>query len=406
MLKRDELLIAVLLAFAVAVVPVSLVQAEEKASHAKPKVVVVGVNGAEWDFLRPLIVRGELPNLKRVIDNGTSGYLRTISSPNCPKVYTTFFTSVPPKENGITGFVVDGKTANTNMLKAEPIWSILSKNGISVGMANVPGTFPTMPVNGYMVSGMLTRGKDCEDGILCAPRLTEVEGGEPVYPKNLKQELLANVGDFYIDCSRIPSADQLKGKEPEVVNAWLEKVSQIRAQHTQLFEYLLSKHKTDFTFLVQSCEDRVGHWLYPIQPHNVSYDAKVHAQRVDAFPNQYREFDKVLGTILKHVDENTTLIIVSDHGIKPLRYMDHAGHSDHKMDSVIAKHDFDDGDEVSGSFIAMGPGIKKGEHILGLQMSVYDIAPTLLHLYGIPAPKQMKGRVLTEIFEDAKVAVK
>jgi len=379
--------------------------AEQAASKAKPKVVVVGVNGAEWDFLRPLMVRGELPNLTRVVENGVSGYLRTIGSPNCPKVYTTLFTSVAPADNGITGFVVGGQTANTNMLKAEPIWSILSKSGVTVGMANVPGTFPVMPVNGYMVSGMLTRGKECEDGILCAPKLTEVTGGEPVYPKSLKQELLTSVGDFYIDCSRIPSGAQLKGKEPEVVNAWLEKVSKIRAQHTQLFEYLLSNHKTDFTFLVQSCEDRVGHWLYPIQPHNVSYDAKVHTVRVDAFPNQYREFDQVLGTILKHVDENTTLIILSDHGIKPLRYRDH-GHGDHKMDSVIAKHDFDDGDEVSGAFVAMGPGIKKGQHILGLQMSVYDIAPTLLHLYGIAAPPQMKGRVLTEIFEDSKVAAK
>jgi len=283
MSQRVKLIPLILLAFCVAVAPASL-QAEEKASKAKPKVLVIGVNGAEWDLLRPLMVRGDLPNLSKLVENGTSGYLRTISSPNCPKVYTAFFTSVLPQESGITGFVVGGQTANTNMLKAEPIWNILSKNGVTVGMANVPGTFPTMPVNGYMISGMLTRGKDCEDGILCAPKLTEVTHGEAVYPKSMKQELLANVGDFYIDCSRIPSGEQLKGKEPEVVNAWLEKVSQIRAQHTQLFEYLLSKHKTDFTFLVQSCEDRVGHWLYPIQPHNVSYDAKVHAVRVDASP--------------------------------------------------------------------------------------------------------------------------
>ncbi|MGH9510457.1 MAG: alkaline phosphatase family protein, partial [Terriglobales bacterium] len=190
MFKQVKLFTLMVLAFCVAIAPASL-QAEEKASKAKPKVVVIGVNGAEWDFLRPLMVRGEMPNLAKVVENGTSGYLRTISSPNCPKVYTTFFTSVPPKENGITGFVVGGQTANTNMLKAEPIWSILSKNGISVGMANVPGTFPTMPVNGYMISGMLTKGKDCEDGILCAPKLTEVTGGEPVYPANMKKELLA-----------------------------------------------------------------------------------------------------------------------------------------------------------------------------------------------------------------------
>ena len=366
---------------------------------AKPHVIVLGVNGMEWDIVRPLLVKGEMPNLAHLIANGTSGYLKTLSSPNCPKVYTTFFTSTPPPENGITGFVVNGQTANTHMLKEEPIWSILSKNGVTVGMANVPATFPVMPVNGYMVSGMLTRGKDCEDGVLCSPKLTEVEGGEAVYPASLKQELLANIGDFYIDCARIPKLETIAGHEAEGVNDWLAKVDTIRAQQTKLFDYLLTRHPKDFTFLVQSCEDRVGHWLYPIQPFNVGYNPKVHGVRVNAFPDQYRAFDKVLGTVLRHVDENTYLFIVSDHGIKPLRYAAEHAHMDHPMDSVIAKHDYDDGDEVAGAFIAVGPGIKKNVHLMGLGVSAFDIAPTLLHLYGIEPSKQMKGRVMTEIFE-------
>ncbi len=377
----------------------------QNSSKPKPKVIVLGVNGAEWDFLRPLMVRGELPNLSKVVEQGVSGSLKTISAPNCPKVYTTFFTSTSPQDNGITGFVVGGQTANTHMLKSEPIWAILSKNGVSVGMANVPATFPVMPVNGYMISGMLTRGKDCEDGIMCAPKLSEVSG-EAVYPRSMVPELQSKVGDFLIDCARIPSLDSLKGKEEQSIRAWLAKVSEIRGQQAKLFEYLLTNHPTEFTFLVQSCEDRVGHWLYPIQPHNVGYDPKLHSVAVEAFPDQYRAFDKVLGLILKHMDADTTLLIVSDHGIKPLRYQEaHGAHADHGMDSVIAKHDFADGDEVPGAFVAMGPNIKKGSHIMGLQVSSYDIAPTILHLYGIPVPKSMKGRVLTEIFEDtSKVA--
>jgi predicted AlkP superfamily phosphohydrolase/phosphomutase len=253
-----------------------------------------------------------------------------------------------------------------------------------------------------MVSGMLTRGKDCEDGVLCSPKLTEVEGGDAVYPAALKQELLANVGDFYIDCARIPKLETIAGHEAEGINQWLAKVDTIRAQQTRLFDYLLTKHPQDFTFMVQSCEDRVGHWLYPIQPFNVGYNPKVHTVRVDAFPDQYRAFDKVLGVVLKHVDENTYLFVISDHGIKPLRYADeHGMHMDHPMDNVIAKHDYDDGDEVAGAFIAVGPGIKKNLHLMGLEVSTYDVAPTLLHLYGIEAPKQMKGRVMTEIFEPA-----
>jgi predicted AlkP superfamily phosphohydrolase/phosphomutase len=313
------------------------------------------------------------------------------------------FTSTKPEEHGVTGFLVGGITANTNMLKTEPIWSFLSKNGVTVGMANVPATFPVMPVNGFMISGMLTRGKNCEDGVLCAPKLSEVEGGEPVYPASMKAELLKNVGDFYIDCERMPSAEQLRGHEAEVIDAWLKKVEIIREQQTKLFGYLLKNHPTDFTWMVQSCEDRTGHWLYPIAPFNAGYNPKINAVRPDAFPSQYIAFDKVLGTILDNIDKNTYVFIVSDHGIKPLREFEETdphAHMDHeKTTPVIAKHDFADGDDVPGSFFAMGPGIKHDMRLMGFEASVYDIAPTILHIYGIAQPPQMHGRVLTEIFE-------
>jgi predicted AlkP superfamily phosphohydrolase/phosphomutase len=316
-------------------------------------------------------------------------------------VYSAVATSTPPEQNGITGFVVGGQTANTNMLKEEPLWSILSKSGVTVGMANVPATFPVMPVNGYMISGMLTRGKNCEDGVLCSPKLSEVSG-DAVYPKAMVSEIEKNVGDIPIDCARMPSADQIKGHEEQVVTEWLDNVDRIRAQQAKLFEYLLNNHPTDFTMMVQSCEDRVGHWLYPIQPYNVGYNPKVAAVRVNAFPDQYRALDKVLGKVLAHVDDNTYFFMISDHGIKPLRefeedphmHMDHGGTT-----PVIAKHDFADGDDVPGAFIAMGPGINHDKRLLGFQATVFDIAPTILRIYGIEQPKQMQGHVLTEIFE-------
>ena len=391
---------------AVLLVGCSLSLAQEQSGRKPvPRVIVFGVNGAEWDIMRPLLVRGELPNVQRVINSGVSAKLKTVSAPNCPKVYSVIETSTHPQDDGITGFMVGGITANTNMLKTEPLWSILSKRGVTVGMANVPATFPVMPVNGYMVSGMLTRGKNCEDGIMCSPKLTEVEGGDAVYPRTMVPELLKNVGDFNIDCARMPSANDLKGHEAEVVRQWLAKVSDIRAQQTKLFDYLLQNHPTQFTFMVQSCEDRVGHWLYPIQPFNVGYNPKIATVDVNAFPDQYRAMDKVLGEVLKHVDENTYFFMISDHGIKPLRYaedphmhMDHGGTT-----PVIAKHDYDDGDEVPGAFMAMGPGIQKGIQVMGLQFSVYDVAPTILHLYGIQQPLGMKGRVLNEIFSASSV---
>jgi predicted AlkP superfamily phosphohydrolase/phosphomutase len=262
-----------------------------------------------------------------------------------------------------------------------------------------------MPLNGYMISGMLTRGKGCEDGILCSPKLSEVKGGEAVYPPRMVAELETNVGDFWIDCSRMPSAEELRGKEAEAIDHWLQQVSQVRAKQAKLFDYLLSHHRTDFTMFVQSCEDRVGHWLYPIQPYNAGYDPALHSVRVDAFPDQYRAFDQVLGTVLQHVDKTTYLFIISDHGIKPLREFEegrrlyHSAHDHGGNTPIIAKHDFEDGDDVPGIFLAMGPSIKRDVRLMGFTVSVFDIAPTILKLYGIRQPTQMKGRVLTEIFE-------
>jgi predicted AlkP superfamily phosphohydrolase/phosphomutase len=361
--------------------------------------MVLSVNGAEWDIIKPLLLRGEMPNLAKVIERGVAGKLRTTASPVCPKVYSVMFTSTPTMEHGITGFKINGKVARSEMMKGTPFWKLLSDHGFTVGMANVPATFPVTPVDGYMISGMLTQGVNC-DGVLCAPKLSEVRNGDAVYPQRMIPELQAKVGDFHIDCSAMPTLNELSGKEKDAIAQWLAGVSQIRAEQTKLFDYLLTNHPTDFTWFTQSCEDRVGHWLYPIQPYNVGYQPKLHEVKVDAFPDQYRAFDKILGMVLSHLDDQTTLFILSDHGIKPLRDRDIDHQHDHGADTpIIAHHDFADGDDVPGMFVAMGPHIRKGAHAMGFGVSVLDIAPTILKIYGIEAPATMKGRVLTEIFD-------
>ena len=60
-----------------------------------------------------------------------------------------------------------------------------AKNGVTVGMANVPATFPVMKVNGYMISGMMTRGKGCEDGVLCAPKVSGTATSVEIVLKNM-----------------------------------------------------------------------------------------------------------------------------------------------------------------------------------------------------------------------------
>lgn len=89
------------------------------------------------------------------------------------------------------------------------------------------------------------------------------------------------------------------------------------------------------------------------------------------------------------------MFIISDHGIKPLPEFEesyaynHAAH--HQGAPIIAHPDLADGDDVPGLFIAAWPKIKKGLRLVGLPSSVFDIAPTILHLHGIENPRRCAG---------------
>jgi len=81
----------------------------QSSAKPKPHVVVIGVNGMELDVIRPLLLQGKMPNLSTVIKKGAYGKLRTVSAPNCPRVYSTLFTSTKPEEHGVTGFIVQNE---------------------------------------------------------------------------------------------------------------------------------------------------------------------------------------------------------------------------------------------------------------------------------------------------------
>lgn len=55
---------------------------------------------------------------------------------------------------------------------------------------------------------------------------------------------------------------------------------------------------------------------------------------------------------------------------------------------------------MNGIFVASGDGIKNAGEFSGAQLT--DLAPTILHLLGLPVPTDMDGRVLTEALADAR----
>ncbi len=130
-------------------------------SEAGP-VVFVGIDGASWEFLDPLIERGILPNLGRIKRDGAHGTLRSIDCYVSPPAWTTMLSGYLPKKTGVYSF---GKwdptgqeftSVNADDVEVPRVWEIASHGGRTVGIFNVPMSYPPQPVNGVIVSGMMT----------------------------------------------------------------------------------------------------------------------------------------------------------------------------------------------------------------------------------------------------------
>ena len=101
-------------------------------------------------------------------------------------------------------------------------------------------------------------------------------------------------------------------------------------------------------------------------------------------PNAYKVIDRILGEILESLDENTTLIVVSDHGFETFTLPSGIVVCDHTQ-------------APDGILLAYGPNITHKKTREG-KYTVYDVTPTVLSLLGIPLGEDIDGKVMSDIF--------
>jgi len=114
-----------------------------------PKLVVIGLDGATWSLMQPLIERGRLPNLAALLASGIGGVLRSSEDSFSPIVWTTLFTGKLPAKHGIDTIHATWSVNRT----VRALWSILSDHDETLITGNVPGTYPAEPIHGAMFSG-------------------------------------------------------------------------------------------------------------------------------------------------------------------------------------------------------------------------------------------------------------
>jgi predicted AlkP superfamily phosphohydrolase/phosphomutase len=260
------------------------------------RTVIFGVDGLAFRIIHPMMARGELPNFRKLQEQGCEAVLESKYPPLTPPAWTSLSTGVKPARHGVYDFWMyeEGQQADsgrkasvqTHRKGSKAIWNILSEFGKQVLVLNVPITYPPEPVNGIMVSGYLTPSTDVQF----------------TYPAAFREELFRAAPGYMIDVKlREIFMGKVETRVDRLVNATLE----MTRARIQLLTYLLKEKPWDFCYVVFVGPDRLQHSLWDeivaLEPKTLEY---------------YRLLDAALGMILEQLEPDDTLFVVSDHGFQ------------------------------------------------------------------------------------------
>jgi len=360
---------------------------------SKRRVLLIGWDAADWKIIHPLLDRGEMPRLKHLLEEGVMGYLRTLHPVLSPLLWNSIATGVQPDRHGVLGFTevdeAQGTVRPSSVLsrKVKAVWNILQQNGYRVNVLNWYATHPAEPLNGVCVSDLYTRPAS-------GPGASMSLSPGTVYP----HEQASALGDLRVRPDQVPEW-MLKLFVPRAAEVDQERDPTL-ARLAMLLSECLSVHRCaahvishtewDFTAVYYPSIDHFCHGFmrfHPPRMDDVPEDA--FALYRDVVNGAYRLHDVMLKELLQLAGEDTTVIILSDHGF----------HSDHLRPTLLPPVATGPAEQHRhlGILAMRGAGLKRDEIIHGA--GLLDIAPTLLSLYGLPAGRDMPGRVLTGAFE-------
>jgi predicted AlkP superfamily phosphohydrolase/phosphomutase len=261
--------------------------------------LVVGLDGATFDLIEPLVAAGRLPVLAELMKRGAWGALRSTLPAATFPAWTSLVTGVNPGRHGLLDFTTrePGSYAirfvNGSYRRTPALWTRLCAAGGRVAVVTVPATYPPEPVNGVMVSGF------------DSPLATEVDG-RFVHPRAFHAEIRRLVG-------RLPFADfQETSIGPGWHEAALARLLEGVAKRTTVVEHLLRQEHFDAVMVVFGESDTVAHHFWRFwDPGSPRWVASPHA---DAIGRVYAALDAGLGRLLAAAPSDAVVAVVSDHG--------------------------------------------------------------------------------------------
>ena len=357
------------------------------------KVLLIGWDAADWKVISGLMDQGKMPHTQKLVEGGTMGNLRTLSPVLSPMLWTSIATGKRPSKHGIYGFVEpnDARTGVQPMTnvsrKCKAIWNILNQNDLRSLVVGWWPSHPAEPINGVMVSDFFHKApKNPSDLWNLLPKC--------VHPSELTSEL----SEFRVHPMELTPEDILpfipKGAEIDQatdrrVVSLMKILSECTTIHTTATE-LLENQEWDFAAIYYDAIDHFCHGFMkyhpPQQPQISDDDFRMYQNVVTT---GYIYHDMMLGRLLELTNDDTTVMLISDHGFHP----DHLRPKQLPSEPAgpaIEHRDY-------GIFVLNGPGVRQDQLIHGANL--LDITPTLLPLFGLPVAEDMDGQPLLEVFE-------
>lgn len=390
------------------------------ASTAAP-ILLIGIDGMEWDMAVPLLARGRLPNLAKLMERGSYGLLQSFRPTESPVIWTSIATGKVYSKHGILHFVRRGPGGNVSLYsssdrRTKALWNIVSDYHKRVCTIGWWMTYPVEPINGVMVAQTNTAAQlDTRGGrAVWKGALMENVPGQ-VYPPQRQAEMIAELEA--VEQSLPELTHQIFGEFRAPLSLLGERLwnnclwaFQADATYARITRRLLAERPAfDLSMVYFGGPDVVGHrfWRYTY-PDLYQYEPA--PDQIQNFgkviEDYYAYIDRKVGDLLAASGPDTTVMVVSDHGMKPIN-LDvpfDAGNPPADVNSAHHKK------APPGIFVAAGPCIRRwepGESVEDLRVedlatvgSVYDITPTILALLRIPVGKDMDGHVLTGLIRD------
>jgi predicted AlkP superfamily phosphohydrolase/phosphomutase len=259
--------------------------------------MVIGLDCAPPEFVFERW-RDELPTLRSLMDRGRYGVLRSCDPPITVPAWACMTSSRSPGALGIYGFrnrrnhAYDSLSiADSRAVRAPRVWDLLSARGRPVIVIGVPPTYPVTPVNGAMIACFLT---------------PDTEQAQYTYPPELKDEIEGLVGRYMVD------VDDFRTSEKERL---LSEIEEMTEKRFRVAEHLLETRPWDLFFMVEMGTDRMHHafWRFSDPDHRLYEPGNPFE---GAMLGYYRALDDKVARLLRFADDDTAVLVVSDHGAK------------------------------------------------------------------------------------------